>query len=69
MTGAELAQKLIEIKPDISVILCTGFSELINRESAYAMGIVGYLEKPVRMEDLIRTVSKVLSVRSVDYQI
>ena len=61
MTGTELAQKLIEIKPDIRIILCTGYSELVHRKKAWAMGITEYLEKPVIMEDLIRTVRKVLS--------
>jgi len=65
MTGVELAQKLIEIRPDIPIILCTGYSELVHREKAYAMGIAGYLEKPISMEDLIRSVQKVLSDRPV----
>jgi len=61
MTGTELAQKLLEIKPDIRIILCTGYSELVHREKAWAMGITEYLEKPVTMDDLVRTVQKVLS--------
>jgi PAS domain S-box-containing protein len=69
MTGTELAQKLIEIKPDIPIILCTGYSELVHKEKAYAMGIAGYLEKPVIMEDLIRVVRKVLSEKSPGKQI
>ena len=69
MTGTELAQKLIEIKPDIPIILCTGYSELVHKEKAYAMGIAGYLEKPVIMEDLIRVVRKVLSDKSPGKQI
>ena len=61
MTGTELAKKLIEIRPDIPIILCTGYSELIHREKAYAMGITEYLEKPVIMDNLLRTVRRVLS--------
>jgi CheY-like chemotaxis protein len=64
MTGTELAQKLIEIKPDIPIILCTGYSELVHKEKAYAMGIAGYLEKPVIIEDLIRIVRNTLSEKS-----
>ena len=61
MTGTELAKKLIEIRLDVPIILCTGYSELVHREKAYAMGIMEYLEKPVIMADLIRTVRRVLS--------
>ena len=61
MTGTELAKKLIEIRPDIPIILCTGYSELIHRDKAYAMGITEYLEKPVIMDNLLRTVRRVLS--------
>ncbi len=61
MTGTELAKKLIEIRPDIPIILCTGYSELVHRDKAYAMGITEYLEKPVIMDNLLRTVRRVLS--------
>ncbi len=61
MTGTELAKKLIEIRSDVPIILCTGYSELVHREKAYAMGITEYLEKPVIMENMIRTVRRVLS--------
>ena len=64
MTGTELAQKIIEIKPDIPIILSTGYSQSVHREKAYAMGIAGYLDKPVEIEDMIRTIRKVLSDKS-----
>ena len=66
MTGTELARKLIEIRSDVPIILCTGYSELIHREKAYAMGIAEYLEKPVIMENLIRIVQRVLSSKIKD---
>jgi PAS domain S-box-containing protein len=66
MTGTELAQKIIEIKPDTPIILCTGYSELVHREKAHAMGIAGYLEKPVTIKNLIRKVQKVISDKSVE---
>ena len=60
MTGAKLAQKVIEIRADIPVILCTGYSELIYREKAMAMGISEYCEKPIMMNVLLRKVRQVL---------
>ncbi|MBN1841088.1 MAG: response regulator [Deltaproteobacteria bacterium] len=60
MTGAELAQKLMGISPDIPIILCTGFSEVMPEEKARAIGIREYLMKPVLAHDLGRAIRRVL---------
>ena len=60
MTGEQLADELIKIRSDIPVILCTGFSEMMSEEKAKAMGIKGFLMKPVLMKDLSSTIRKVL---------
>ena len=60
MTGDELAQKLLDIKPDIPVILCTGFNEDITEEKALAMGIQKFVMKPVIKNDLATTIRTVL---------
>jgi CheY-like chemotaxis protein len=63
ITGSQLAQKLLAIKPDIPIILCTGFSELINENKAKAIGIREYIMKPVVIQELARVVRKVLDER------
>jgi signal transduction histidine kinase/ActR/RegA family two-component response regulator len=60
MTGAELTQKILALRPQTPIILCTGQSEFINREKALAMGIRAYLHKPVLMEALLGAVRKAL---------
>ncbi len=60
MTGAELAPKLLDIRPDIPIILCTGFSEVINEEKAKAMGIREYILKPIVRDVIAGTIRKVL---------
>jgi CheY-like chemotaxis protein len=60
MTGDELAQKLLDIKPDIPVILCTGFNEDITEEKALSMGIQKFVMKPVIKSDLAATIRSVL---------
>jgi CheY-like chemotaxis protein len=60
MTGAELAQKILGIRPNIPIILCTGQSELTNKEKALAMGICAYLNKPVVKHDFLSAVRKAL---------
>jgi len=60
MTGDKLAGELIKIRSDIPVILCTGFSEMMSKEKAAALGIKGFLMKPVVMKDLSSIIRKVL---------
>ncbi|MBF0232686.1 MAG: response regulator [Desulfamplus sp.] len=60
LTGMQLAEKLIAVRPDLPVILCTGFSERINTENAAASGIKGLLMKPVGMKDLAKKIREVL---------
>lgn len=52
MTGERLAQALIEIRSDLPVILCTGYSERITEERAGALGIKTFLLKPLSAHDL-----------------
>lgn len=43
MSGAELASVLVKIRPDIPIIICTGFSEKRSQERAYVLAIKGLL--------------------------
>ncbi len=45
LTGYELAQRLMEIRTDMPVILCTGYSDLVTAESAIAGGIQGLCDQ------------------------
>jgi FixJ family two-component response regulator len=60
MTGKELAIEMLKIRPDIPIIFCTGFSDVITEESAKSIGIREFLMKPVSLRQLTRTVRKVL---------
>jgi len=60
MTGEKLAHKMLEIRSDIPVILCTGFSELITEQRAKKLGISAYMMKPLVMRDLANTIRDVL---------
>jgi PAS domain S-box-containing protein len=64
LTGTKLAAKLIEVRPDIPIILCTGFSDKITREEAQAIGIRSLLFKPVDTTNLAETIRKVLEKKS-----
>ncbi len=60
MTGAELAVKLLDIRPDIPIILCSGFSDKINKDKAKLLGIRKYIMKPVTKKQLAVTVRNLL---------
>ena len=60
MTGERLAKELMQVRPDIPIILCTGFSERITEEKAKGMGIREFVMKPLLMRDLANTVRQVL---------
>jgi PAS domain S-box-containing protein len=60
LTGDELALKLAKIRPDIPIILCTGFSHKITEEKSKEMGIKAYLLKPILREVMAETVRRVL---------
>jgi PAS domain S-box-containing protein len=60
MTGDELAGKLMDMRADIPVILCTGYSERISRERAHELGIKEFILKPIVMRELAEKVRRVL---------
>ncbi|MBU0908544.1 MAG: response regulator [Proteobacteria bacterium] len=61
MNGVDLARQVMEIKPSMPVILCSGHSDMVNREQALAMGIRAYVAKPYFMSEILRTIRKVLN--------
>ncbi|MCP3942139.1 MAG: response regulator [Desulfobacteraceae bacterium] len=60
MTGEELAQKLLLIRADIPIIICTGFSDNMNKEKARNMGFKAFLHKPILKQKLAETIRKVM---------
>ncbi len=60
MTGARLAGEMLKIRPDLPIILTTGFSERMDREEAQKLGCRDFLMKPVSLGDLGRAVQRAL---------
>ncbi len=60
MSGEQLAGELIAIRPEIPIIICTGFSDENDERRFKGMGVKGFLMKPVTLEKLATTVRKVL---------
>ena len=64
MTGAQLAKEFINIRPDIPIILCTGFSDVISEEEAKSIGIKEYIMKPIVISEVACKVRELLDLNS-----
>jgi CheY-like chemotaxis protein len=60
MTGDVLAAKIISIRPDIPVIVCTGYSDRIDNEIIKNIGIKEFAMKPLAMKDMAEMIRRVL---------
>ncbi len=60
MTGSDFARRILQIRPGLPIILCTGFSNQISEEKARIYGIKGFAMKPLSKKDLATLIRKVL---------
>ena len=60
LRGEQLAGELVAIRPDIPIVLCTGYSELINETQARAMGISQFILKPYTVANFVGIIRKAL---------
>ena len=60
MTGLELAREILAIRADIPIIMCTGFSHLVDADAAQAAGIKTFVMKPLTRREIAKTIRKVL---------
>ncbi len=68
MTGVELARELLRICPELPIILCTGHSEDVDETRAGALGIRGYLTKPLSVGILLGKVRELLQEKASLHQ-
>ncbi len=60
MNGDKLSKQLIKIRPDIPILICTGFGDIMSREQAASIGIKDFLLKPVKIKDFSQKIRQVL---------
>ncbi len=63
MTGVELAKKLLQMRSDIPIILCTGYNDEISPDKAKKAGIREFLLKPQSKSELDRAIRRTLDAR------
>jgi len=64
MCGDELAKEILKIRPDIPIILCTGYYNLISDKKAKKIGIKCFIYKPIILENIAQTLRQVLDNRN-----
>ncbi len=60
MTGIDLARNLMVLRPELPVILCTGFSEIIDESKAKSLGVREYVMKPVDTRTMAKAIRSAL---------
>ncbi len=63
VTGMELVKEVLSLNPELPVIMCTGHSDIVSEEDAFANGVKRYLFKPFAIEELLRAVGEVFDGR------
>ncbi|MBU0729387.1 MAG: DUF3365 domain-containing protein [Proteobacteria bacterium] len=58
LTGIELSRKILEMRPDIPIILCTGFSEIVNEQQAKEQGVAEFIMKPLTIHSITEAVRR-----------
>ncbi|MBI9076256.1 MAG: response regulator [Desulfatibacillum sp.] len=61
MDGDVLSMRMKEIRPDIPIIMCTGYSELFSEDKAREAGLAGYLQKPIYHKQMVETLRQALA--------
>ncbi|MGE5341409.1 MAG: response regulator [Candidatus Omnitrophota bacterium] len=59
LTGIQLSEELLRIRPEIPVILCTGFSETVSKENFKALGVHAFVMKPIIKKEIARVIREV----------
>ena len=61
MTGAELAGEMLKLRPDLPIILCSGYSSAIDRDKALVLGIREFAVKPLLKKELALLLRRVIA--------
>ncbi|MDX2481274.1 MAG: response regulator [Desulfuromusa sp.] len=65
LSGKEIRQKLLQLRPDLATILCPGFSNKVEENAAKKLRNSAFCMKPLNLPELVQTVRRVLDAREV----
>ncbi len=61
MTGFDMAMEMLKQKPEQKIVLCTGFSDDLNADKALKAGISGFMQKPMEINSLLKTLHDIIN--------
>jgi PAS domain S-box-containing protein len=61
MTGVMLAREIRQLRSNIPIILCTGFSPALHPDNAATLGVQAILTKPMQVREIIRVIQRVFA--------
>ena len=64
LTGDRLAAEILSVRPEIPIILCTGYSRLTSEKSAEAIGVRAVIAKPVSKKRLLTEIRRLLDEKN-----
>jgi DNA-binding NtrC family response regulator len=64
MTGIEMARHMLKIRPDIPIILCSGYSEVVDEKTARNAGLSKFLLKPIIPNELSALIARLLEKKN-----
>lgn len=60
LSGVQLAGKMLTLRPDLPVLLCTGYSDVVDETNIAQYGIQGFMPKPLDSKEFLRTIDDLL---------
>ena len=60
LTGADLTRELLALRPDLPIVICSGYSATLSEDDAHAIGVREYLQKPLEVDALTAVLARVL---------
>jgi len=60
MTGEELVKEILALRADMPIVMCTGYSPLVDDDTSKTAGIKAFAMKPLTKREMARTIRKVL---------
>lgn len=63
LTGDVLAREMLKMRPDLPIVMCTGYSQSVGPEEAKEIGIQEYVMKPITIQDLTTVLARILDAK------
>lgn len=67
LTGVDVLNRVLQLRPQLPLIMCTGYSAHLDADKAEQLGAAAFLPKPVEMDVLLATMARVLNRRHTSF--